>query len=57
MNAKYYDQFSSWSKDFSEVELVCDGTSCNEERLGAVACIELAVRHFNVQDSLVVIGG
>ncbi len=57
VNAKYYDQFSSWSKEFSQVQLVCDGTNCNEERLGAVACIELAVRHFNIQDNLIVIGG
>lgn len=57
MNAKYYDQFAVWSKAFPQVQLVCDGTTSNQERLGAVACIELAVRHFPIQDDLIVIGG
>ncbi len=36
---------------------MCDGTRCNEDRVGAVGCIELAVRHFDIQDNLIVIGG
>lgn len=34
-----------------------DGTKMNEERLGAVKCIELAVKHFKITDHLIVVGG
>ncbi len=57
MNAKYYDQFKSWSEDYPQVKLVCDGTTINEERLGAIACIQLAIKHFDIQEELMVIGG
>lgn len=57
MNAKYYDAFESWSKEFPTVQLVCEGSNCNEERLGAVACIQVAVAHFSIVEDLIVIGG
>ena len=57
MNAKYYEQFKSWSADFPSVELVCEGSHSNEERLGAVACIQVAVKHFSIEEDLIVIGG
>ena len=58
MNASNQDQFEKWSGAYSQqVKLVCDGSTCNEERIGAVGCIELAVRHFEVQDHLIVVGG
>jgi NDP-sugar pyrophosphorylase family protein len=37
--------------------MVSDGTNCNDNRIGAVACIATAVRHFNINDDLLVIGG
>ena len=49
--------FEKWAKSHPQVRLVSDGTSCNEDRLGAVACIELAIRHFNIQDHTIIIGG
>lgn len=52
-----HDQFRKWSGAYSQVKLVSDGSTCNEGRVGAVGCIELAVRHFEVQDHLIVIGG
>lgn len=57
MNASNQSQFEKWSGAYPQVKLVCDGSTCNEERLGAVGCIELAVRHFEVHDHLIVIGG
>ena len=58
VNDLYRGQFEQWASVFPEwVELVSDGTSCNEDRLGAVACIQLAVKHFDIQDDLTVIGG
>lgn len=57
MNASNQEQFQKWSGAYPQVKLVSDGSVCNEERSGAVGCIELAVRHFGVKDDLLVIGG
>ena len=57
MNEANRAAFEEWSVDHPQVQLVSDGTRTNEARLGAVACVELAVRHFNIQDHLIVIGG
>jgi len=56
-NALFHDQFVKWSESWPEVRLICDGTFSNETRLGAVACIQLAVDAFAIQDDLLVIGG
>ena len=49
--------FERWALDYPAVQLVSSGCSTNETRPGAVACIEIAVRHFKVQDDLLVVGG
>lgn len=49
--------FEKWALEYPAVQLVSDGTSRNEDRLGAVACIEIAVKYFNIEDHLLVIGG
>lgn len=49
--------FEKWARDYPIVQLVSSGCSTNETRPGAVACIEIAVRHFNIRDHLLVIGG
>jgi len=43
--------------NLKQVKLLNDGSTCNDNRLGAVACIELAVSTFNITDDLIVIGG
>lgn len=53
----FRSQFEAWLVLYPEVQLVCDGTRSNEERVGAVGLIELAVRHFSIHDDLIVIGG
>ena len=50
-------QFENWARDFPDVQLVSSGCSCNDTRPGAVACIDIPVRHFGIQDHLLVIGG
>ena len=57
VNSTNYAQFEQWSREWSRVQLVCDGTTHNDNRLGAVKCIELAVAHFNICDHLIVVGG
>lgn len=50
-------QFASWASGLEKVWLVSDGSTCNEERQGAVGCINLAVQHFQMAEHLMVIGG
>lgn len=49
--------FNAWSQPYSQVEMVCDGTSCADDRIGAVAAIQLAVEEFKITDDLIIIGG
>ncbi|KAM9487071.1 mannose-1-phosphate guanylyltransferase catalytic subunit beta [Clarias gariepinus] len=56
-NARYYEAFQLWAQDFPSVQVLNDGTRNNEERLGAVACLQLAVNNFAVDDDVIVIGG
>ncbi|MCI4378822.1 hypothetical protein PGIGA_G00220030 [Pangasianodon gigas] len=56
-NALYHEAFQLWAQEFPTVQVLNDGTRSNEERLGAVACLQLAVNHFAVHDDVIVIGG
>ncbi|KAJ0006008.1 hypothetical protein NQD34_015902 [Periophthalmus magnuspinnatus] len=56
-NALYRAAFEQWAKQFSNVKILSDGTRTNEERLGAVACLQLAVKRFQIEDDVMVIGG
>ncbi|KAF7655814.1 hypothetical protein LDENG_00049480 [Lucifuga dentata] len=56
-NALYQAAFEDWAAQFSNVEILSDQTRSNDERLGAVACLQLAVKHFNIEDDVIVIGG
>ncbi len=57
VNALFHDQFKRWSADYPTVHLVNDGSTCNDDRLGAVACIELVIRECGIDDDLIVVGG
>ncbi|KAL0964012.1 hypothetical protein UPYG_G00316510 [Umbra pygmaea] len=56
-NALHHKAFDEWSVDFPNVIVLNDGTRSNEERLGAVACLQLTVKHFKIEDHVIVIGG
>ncbi|XP_071384501.1 uncharacterized protein [Centroberyx affinis] len=56
-NALYQAAFEEWAAEFSNVKILSDQTRSNEERLGAVACLQLAVKHFKIEDHIIVIGG
>ncbi|XP_037542196.1 mannose-1-phosphate guanyltransferase [Nematolebias whitei] len=56
-NALYRAAFEEWAADFRNVKILSDQTRSNDERLGAVACLQLAVQHFTIQDHVVVVGG
>ena len=58
VNDLNHQLFKTWSDQFpKQVHLVSDGTTHNDNRLGAVGCMELAIKHFNINDDVIVIGG
>ncbi|KAK2906362.1 glucose-1-phosphate adenylyltransferase [Channa argus] len=56
-NAVYHAAFEEWAVHFPNVKILNDHTRSNDERLGAVACLQLAVKHFKIEDHVIVIGG
>uniref|UniRef100_A0A8C5QAU8 Nucleotidyl transferase domain-containing protein n=1 Tax=Leptobrachium leishanense TaxID=445787 RepID=A0A8C5QAU8_9ANUR len=56
-NKYYYDRFKVWAENYPSVILITDGTSSNEDRLGAVSCLQLAIEKLKVNDHVLVIGG
>jgi glucose-1-phosphate thymidylyltransferase len=63
-NAKFYPQFEEWRKQLSgerigqrSIELLNDGTLCNETRLGAMGDIALALDKVGYEDDVLIIAG
>ncbi|XP_041806494.1 glucose-1-phosphate adenylyltransferase [Chelmon rostratus] len=56
-NALYHAAFEEWASHFTNVKILSDQTRSNEGRLGAVACLQLAVKHFEINDHVLAIGG
>lgn len=58
-NELFHAKFKAWAQDYgSFVTVVNDGTTQNEERLGAIACLQLVVEQCGLQeDHTIVIGG
>lgn len=59
-NHKYYDHFDKWineKKSNVKITLLDDGTTSNDNRLGAVSDIEFAIEKLNLDDDLMVIAG
>jgi glucose-1-phosphate thymidylyltransferase len=58
-NHKFLDHFCDWQRqlpDKPHVEILDDGTTCNENRLGAVADIRLALAQSAIDSDLLVMG-
>jgi glucose-1-phosphate thymidylyltransferase len=57
-NAKFADLFEAWARERKTpwpVTVLNDGSTCNENRLGAVADILFAIKEKNVDDELLVL--
>lgn len=57
VNEANRELFEEWALEYPSVQLVSSGSRTNDDRPGAVACIAIAVRHFNISDHLLVVGG
>lgn len=59
-NHKFFDHFEEWEKKFScskEVKIVNDGTTSDEDKLGAIGDIDLVIKTHTIDDDLIVIAG
>lgn len=56
-NHKFYDQFLAWSKTRKNVTVLDDGSTDNDNRLGAVKDIEFAIDKESIDDDLIILAG
>jgi len=56
-NAKFAPHFEEWARTKSNVSVVNDGTSSNDDRLGAIGDIGFVVEQRSVDEDLVVVAG
>lgn len=59
-NGKFFDNFNEWlkgSKYKRKVEIINDGSTTNDNRLGAIKDMEFAIRTKAIDDDLLVIAG
>jgi glucose-1-phosphate thymidylyltransferase len=56
-NAKFASQFEEWASGKEDVTVVNDGTTSNDDRLGAIGDIGFVLDQLGIDDELVVIAG
>jgi glucose-1-phosphate thymidylyltransferase len=56
-NAKFTPHFEAWSQGKDDVTVVNDGTTTNEDRLGAIGDIGFVLDRLGVDEDLVVVAG
>src|SRR3954465_3743701 len=59
-NDKFYGQFSYWAEQYSslkKITIINDGTTTNDNRLGAIGDIQYVLEQLNIQDDLMVLAG
>ena len=59
-NDKYFENFDEWVKGFESkipINVLNDGTKSNEDRLGQIGDIQLAIEEFASEEDLLIISG
>jgi glucose-1-phosphate thymidylyltransferase len=56
-NAKFTPHFQEWAKEKDDVTVVNDGTTSNDDRLGAIGDIGFVLEKLGLDDDLVVVAG
>ncbi|MDQ2983134.1 MAG: nucleotidyltransferase family protein [Actinomycetota bacterium] len=56
-NAKFAERFEAWAADRPEIEVIDDGTTSDEDRLGAIGDLNLVLERHGIQDDLLVAAG
>ncbi|MDD3905289.1 MAG: nucleotidyltransferase family protein [Candidatus Omnitrophica bacterium] len=59
-NSKFFKNFGDWLKESrhkNKIALICDGTTSNENRLGAIKDLEFVIREEAIKDDVLVVAG
>ena len=59
-NNKFYESFKSWAKTYEgrlSISIINDKTTNNDERLGAIGDINLAIETENINEDIIVLAG
>lgn len=56
-NARFTPHFKEWAQDKPDVSVVNDGTTTNENRLGAIGDLAYVLEQLELDDDLVVVAG
>lgn len=56
-NHKFADIFREWSKDNKKIKIIDDGTTTNENRLGALQDIKYCLNYLNTERDILVVAG
>ena len=59
-NDKFYDHFEKWLSEFKSeknIKIINDGTTSNENRLGAMGDVNFVIEKENIKDSMMVVAG
>ena len=57
-NDKFYTHFTGWANNYTgnlKIDVINDKTTSNEDRLGALGDLQLAIDTFNIQDEIMVL--
>ena len=57
-NHKFYNHFIKWGNNYNgriKISVLDDGTTCNEDRLGAIGDIQFAIDSCNIDDEIMVL--
>ena len=58
-NGKFYDDFAAWQEkeQFHNVEIINDGTTDEDNKLGAIGDIDFVIQQKNIDDDLLIVAG
>ena len=59
-NSKFFKNFSDWLKTYEhakKISLICDGTTSNENRLGAIKDLEFVIKEESIAGDIMVVAG
>lgn len=59
-NARFYKNFVDWSKTYKgnkKITVLNDGTTCNEDRLGAIGDLIFAIKECKIDEDIMVLAG
>ena len=59
-NQKFHQDFEQWNSNFTStksIKIINDGTTSNDDRLGAIGDIQFTINQENIDDDLLIVAG